>query len=338
MHIFIDESGGFQRNETSEHSISCVCAIIVPGRIVTDFEKGFARLSQSWPRDTSGEVKGRLLSEQHVADLCNFLHPLNIILEVAVMDMNLCKDADVDYHKERQAEGMTVHLTDEHHANLISSVWEMRQVLEQMPRQLYAQAVATTSVVWNAFQHGQLFFCQRWPGELGRYRWVIDAKDKNKITKYENWWQQSVMPLIQSHSIREPGIKLKGGDYSSYNRNFPPIRTPNYLLPHVEGENEKGDDLKAIFRELEFANSETQTGLQVVDILANALRRSLSGRMGRKGWCKMSSLTVHQKDGSVVLKNLGPSSGSVNTSYGAIINEINSGGRSMLVTRKKRRR
>lgn len=338
MHIFIDESGGFQRNECADHSISCVCAIVVPGRNLRALESGFNKISRAWPRSKSGEVKGHLLSEQHLAHLCEFLRPLHVILEVAVMDMNLCEDADVDHHRAQQARGMTVNLTDEHHPELVSSVWKLRRSLEQMPRQLYAQAVALTDVAWTAFEHGQLYLCQRYPGELARYRWVIDAKEKYKITEYEHWWQHSVMPLIQSRSLREPSVKLKGGDYSAYRRNFPASPTPDYLVGPSSRPNETTDDLRAIFRELEFAESEKYIGLQVVDVLANGLRRSLSGRMGRMGWSKISDLTIHQAKGAIILKNIGPRSGSVVTNYADVVNEINAGGRSKLVSKKMKKR
>jgi hypothetical protein len=72
-----------------------------------------------------------------------------------------------------------------------------------MPLQLYAQCVALTHVARRAWEHGMLYFCQRMPGELARFRWVIDAKGKS-ITPQEDWWKVCVKPWLQSQTMRRP--------------------------------------------------------------------------------------------------------------------------------------
>jgi len=333
LNIFIDESGGFQPNPTDAFSISCIGAVVVAGRILADVERGFNLLSAQWPKDSDGEVKGRLLDEHHIAQLCEFLMPFNVLFHPCVMDMNLCSVEDVNAHRSGQAEGMTINLTDAHHPDVVAAVWKLREILERMPRQLYAQAVAMTEAVCEVFELGQLYFCQRWPGELARFRWVVDAKNREKITEYEYWWKEAVMPLIQSRSLREPMKMLKGGDYSAYRRHFP----EGPLGEHLGIPQEKGVNLKLIFRELEFAESSTSIGLQIADILTNALRRALSGRLGREGWSGLADLTIHQREGAIVLKNLGRPSGFTARPYGRVLCEINAGGRSLLVARKRTR-
>lgn len=255
------------------------------------------------------------------------------------MDMNLSEDADIDCHKAMQAEGITGNLTEEHHPNLVKEVWENRRLLEQMPQQLYAQAVALTEVVWNAFQNGQLFFCQRYPGELARFRWVIDAKGKDRITDYEKWWRQSVMPLVQSRSAREPVIHLKGGDYSAFRRNFPSVPVPEHLQTISRNSKTRADNVNAILgREMVFAASEAHVGLQIADILTNALRRSLSSRLQPEGWTPLAKLLIRNRKGAIRLRNFGPRSGSVRTPYAKVINQLNRGGRSMIKQKSELRR
>lgn len=340
MNIYIDESGVFRRSQTKPHSISCVGAAIIPGRHQAKIERDFQALSKEWPRSESGEIKGRLLNERHVADLCQLLASSHVLFEASVMDMNLSEDADIEHHKAMQANGMTANLTDDHHPNLVEEVWRIRQLLEQMPLQLYAQAVALTEVVCKAYQTGQLYFCQRYPGELARFRWVIDAKDKNRITDYEDWWQLSVMPLIESRSRRKPTIHLKGGDYSVFRRNFPSVPIPEHQRPIPDGSTGRGDDLNAILgKEMEFAPSETYIGLQIVDILTNALRRCLSGHLKPEGWEPLRKLLIYNKnEWAISLINLSPREGSVRTPYARVINRLNQGGLSMIKQKSKRRR
>jgi len=128
-----------------------------------------------------------------------------------VMDMATATEEEVSYHRKMQAEGMTRHLTSEHHPNLVAEVHKLRGVLERMSLQLYSEFVTLTHVVRRAMEHGMLYYCQRLPGELARFRWVIDAKSNLNITPHEDWWRVCVKPMLQSRSLRDPLIKLKGG-------------------------------------------------------------------------------------------------------------------------------
>ena len=95
MHIFIDESGNFRRDAQKEHCISCVAAVVIPGRFLSDIEREFAGLTEKWPKASQGEIKGRLLNEDHIAALCGLLRPMHVLVEASVMDMNLSTDEEV---------------------------------------------------------------------------------------------------------------------------------------------------------------------------------------------------------------------------------------------------
>jgi hypothetical protein len=339
MYIFIDESGVFLRDPRRADSISCVGSVIVPGRHLSELERQFRVISAAWPRSADGELKGRLLSEEHIAAVCSILEPLHVLTEFTVVDMNFSEDADVDHHQRMQAEGMTAELTPEHHPNVVTGAWALRRRLEEMPRQLYAQAVALTDLVCKACENGQNYFCQRYPGELGSFRWMIDAKDREKLTPYEEWWRGSVLGLLQSRSLREPFHKLRGGDYSAFYRNFPAAPIPAFLRPHVKRPVKKGDDLRGVFaRELKFGVSSDHIGLQIADILTNALRRALSQRLQPAGWRPIGKLMIHRKGGAIVPMNFGSVEGKIAAPYAPIANELNRMGRSMLIEKNRHRR
>jgi hypothetical protein len=126
----------------------------------------------------------------------------------------------------------------------------LREELERMPLQLYAQLVTLTHVAWRTLGHGMLYFCQRMPGELGRFRWVIDAKGES-VTPQEEWWRVCVKPLLQTRSIRDPLPRLKSGDYSAFARNFPRKPVPDYLRERLRPGTRTVGDLTAVFAEME---------------------------------------------------------------------------------------
>lgn len=338
MHIFIDESGGFQRAPARDHSISCVGAAIIPGRYLSNVEEGFRALSAEWPRE-NGEVKGKLLNEQHFEALCRFLEPLHVIFEATVIDLNLMTNAEVAYHQTKQAELLTANLTEEHSPVLVAEVHSLRATLERMPPQLYAQCMALTELVKRSVDHGTLYFCQRMPGELANFHWRIDAKEKGNVTKYENWWKECVKPLIQSSSMRDPMPMLKGGDYSAFRRNFPEAPMPDYLQKIIGDRIETGIDIKAIFeRSLMFQQSEDSVGLQIADILTNGVRRTLSGRLGPLGGKPIAALMIHRSQGALQFIILGKDM-IAEPGYLAIAKAMNGcAGRIMLVDRKRGQR
>lgn len=43
-------------------------------------------------------------------------------------------------------------------------------------------------------------------------------------------------------------------------------------------------------------SSEPEPGLELVDIVTNALRRGLAGNLGEEGWLPLRSLMIHRRD------------------------------------------
>jgi hypothetical protein len=230
---------------------------------------------------------------------------------------------------------MTKHLTSEHHPDIVAEVHKLRGVLEAMPLQLYAQTVTLTHVVRRALEHGMLYYCQRLPGELGRFRWVIDAKSKLNVTPQEDWWRQCVKPMLQSQSFREPIAMLKGGDYSAYRRNFPCQRVPDYLKERIP-DNRLGNDLSAVLgREMEFADSQQHVGLQIADALTNCVRRALIGNLHADGWRHVRKLMIRHREGSVRFISMGPRHGSIRGQpYALVVKLLTRGERGMLTEKR----
>jgi hypothetical protein len=155
MHIFIDESGTFTHPAASPHAVSVVGALIIPDSVLPSLGQKYARLRTELPME-DGEVKGRLLSENQIADVISVLSRHQVLYEATAIDMGIHTASDVVAHRAAQAERITGHLTPQHHPNVRRGVWELRRRLERMSPQLYVQSVATFSLIERVIRQATL--------------------------------------------------------------------------------------------------------------------------------------------------------------------------------------
>lgn len=275
MHHFIDEGGTF----IPTTGWGVVCSLALPHKEVGPTRREMDRFSRDWPR-RDGELKGGVLQLDHLETLVEVLFRHDAIMHACAIDVSR-EDIDaVDLHKARQCEGITKHLTDEHHPNLVQEVWNLRRVLEGMPRQLYLQCVMMSELIRTASEEVTIYFAQRRPRELAEFEWTIDAKDPRRITTQEKWWRDTLAPLLQSKSRREPFRLFKGPsfNYEYFNRSF--IRKHDMWVPGRARETVEGHDItKLITERLRFVDSRSETLVQAVDILASFSRRLLAGEL-----------------------------------------------------------
>jgi hypothetical protein len=217
LHIFIDESGTF----IPETGWAVVCSLAIPHTDVGPARREIGRLSRDWPRQ-DGELKGGILGPSHLQSLVEVLFRRDALMHACAIDVSREDNASVDRHKARQCDGMTKHLTADHHPDLVRQVWDLRRVLEGMPRQLYIQCITMTQLVRIASEEVTLYFAQRRPREIAQFEWTMDAKDPRRITSQEKWWREALAPLLESGSRREPFIFVKDAafNYKYFDRSF----------------------------------------------------------------------------------------------------------------------
>ena len=314
------------------HSISAVGALVIPTSSMKGFEKLYGRLRRRLPTD-KGEVKGKQLSENQVIEVAALLRKVGALFEVVAIDMGMHSEEEVLLHKASQGEAITAHLSSDHHPSMVEQVWELRRQLEAMPLQLYAQSAAMGELVYHTLNQANVYHSYRTASELGEYHWVIDAKDRTKVTPWEEWWSIVIFPMLESHSFREPFIKAEGGDCRWHDR----FKTePNeYKLQFVQ-DPEKGDfyDLRPIMKEDFRFSSDPEFGLEAADILTNTIRRSMSGHFGRRGWMALPALMIHRNDHYIRLISLSQNVGAIpRVPYLRVLNDFRSGGRLVLPNR-----
>jgi len=324
MRIFIDESGTF----TGQNNISAVGALIIPDQHFKGFEKLYGRLRPKLPQE-KGEVKGRLLREEHIREVVAILRKLGCLFEVVVVDSACHSEAEIAAHKARQEEEITKNLTGQHHQSLINQVNFLRDQLVSTPLQLYVQSCALAELVYNSIYHANLYYSFRLAKELGEYHWVIDAKDRDKLTRWEQWWSTVVMPIIESKSFREPFAAAEGGDYRAQER----FRTElsEYKKQFMK-DPKKGEtfDLRPVLKEDFRFSWEPEYGLEAADILVNAVRRSLAGNFQREGWLPIRELMVHLSKHYIQLISFAPADRKPpELAYKKVLSDFSTGGRNM---------
>ena len=329
MNIFIDESGTFTLPVGDGHSISAVGSLVIPSHSMKGFERLYGRLRSELPKH-KGEVKGRLLSEDQVVAVANLLRKIGGIFEVVAIDMGLHSEEQIKEHKLGQAQKFTANLTPEHHPNAVRRIRELRDQLENMPLQLYAQSIAMEELVYHTLNHANLYHSLRTASELREYYWVIDAKDPLKTTPWEEWWSIVILPMLEAHTFREPFISVEGGDYRWHDQFR--IDPSAYKRQFVKNK-DSGDffDLRPLMTEHLRFSSLPEFGLEAVDILTNTIRRSMSGNFGRAGWLTLRQLMIHHKDHYVRLICIADEiKEKTGLPYSGMINDFRSGGRLIL--------
>jgi hypothetical protein len=326
VHIFVDESGTFVTRDDGS-SVGAVGALVVTESQFPDFSRRYEQLRPLLQKDAD-EVKGRLLAERNVARVVNVARRSGLIYEVTVIDFPKDRGPEIAEHRARQCEALTGGLTEAHQPSLVAAVQALRRRLEEMPLQLYAQCVATFDVLWTTLKHAILYYCQREPHSLSRFHWVIDAKAVNGITGWEEWWTTIVRPHLQARALREPFPRLEEGDYSHIAGGE--MQAPAYLVKDFPGlAGKKGINLGNAFAEIEF-QPDPLAGLEVVDVLTNAIRRALIGRLGVRGWEGISGIMIDRGVPYVHMAGFANDRRPVAEPAASVLRQLSTGGRSMM--------
>jgi hypothetical protein len=323
MHVFIDESGPF----TGFHagSISVVGALAIPDGRLALLKKQYAKIRVSLPLE-KGEVKGRLLNEEQIDKVVRLLSRNEAVFEGTVIDLGLHTEAAVLEYKKQHGEQMLAKVPNFREDVRPEVEKASRQILEtSVP--LYLQAITTFDVLHRLIGHMTAYFCQRRPSELGTFAWVVDGKDPVAVTKWETWWPFYAQGAVATMSKRRPAPLPPFGDYSFFDR-----------FCATDDDGEKGMDLKLLLTNIRFSTN-AEEGLELVDIVTNAIRRTLTGKLQKDGWKNIHRVMVHRNEPYLNFILLGDEDVVARgASYEKVVNEgFSSQGKSMLTPSNRRR-
>jgi len=225
---------------------------------------------------------------------------------------------------------MVENLTDEFGPLALELVNAQRRQLIEMKLPGYVQSTLTFNLLQRTLENATLYHCQRNPRELGEFTWVVDAKDRGSLpTSWERWWTQIMLPTLQGWSFEKPGARLVGGDY----RYFEPY-LDNEVLPHLKDVFElaagdpKPTNLSRVFADIRFS-SRADAGLELVDVLTNAVRRAMRGNLGPRGWMPIREVMIHRRDHYIALISLNAER-DYSMEYSSVLHGFTGGGRGML--------
>ena len=310
MRICIDEAGPFVPPASQQSSYDLVLALVIPSSSEAELFYEFLRLRDSWPGPQQVEIKGSKLDEGQAAQVIDLLAQFDVLVHFVAVDTAMHGAAVVDDFKSRQAQRITAHITREHHPEMVHQLAQLERAMNSMPNQLFVQAQVTMDLMFKTVCDATLYYVQRDPTELGDIAWDVDRKGRT-LTQMEEMWSTLILPMSESHFMREPIIFLKEGDYSHFTRKYETnLADDPEMARHLAWtyqtygkamieEQEKESVINArllLTEQLRFLDSTDSLGLQLADMLAATLRRAFNSRLQRSGWERFGRLVVHDPE------------------------------------------
>jgi hypothetical protein len=298
LHIFIDESGTFTGVGADAPAVSVLGALVLTSHSLPKLFRRYDRLRANLPKNGKGEVKGSKLNEAQVAAVVELLRKNGAIFCASMIDLAAHTPEDIAGHRNCRSASLAANLTDGHTQELRDGVAALQDRMAGFSDQLYIQGAVMIDLLYRIMQDMIVYHCQRFPKELAEFHWVVDAKDPVVVTDWEDWWSKTLVIWLQAMSLERPGAMLPGGDFRHFKR-FIFDELPAYLrdvAPPGDRTYGAGVDLQLMYRESFRFSSDPEPGLELVDIVTNALRRGLVGNLGQAGWLPLRGLMIHRSD------------------------------------------
>jgi hypothetical protein len=107
---------------------------------------------------------------------------------------------------------------------------------------------------------------------------------------------------------------------------------PNWI-PRPEGSADTATNIRLLMTEHFRYSSDHEPGLELVDIVVNAVRRAMVGNLQLEGWRGLPGLMVHRKSHYIRLVSLHEPKKLERLGYENVLRHFMSGGRNMMAPR-----
>lgn len=252
-----------------------------------------------------------------------------------MIDMGLHKLEEIEAHMEGQMQGMSASLTDEHHPNVWETIQRLQNTLSAMKPPQYVQAVMILDLLHRLLDHAKLFYVQRTPAELGNFSWIFDAKgDDSTKNTWEEWWTTLRGPVLQSMAMRKPSARLVGANYRAFEKRYCSTEWPDHL-PEREANAPPAMEITKLFQDTRFS-SEVEAGLELADVVANAIRRTVAGRLAKSAWGPLTRLFIARRQHCIHFIALNGVT-KADPTYSGNVRAFGKGARSMIPEHVRRR-
>lgn len=278
MHLFIDESGTFVPGVGRAEAWCVVAAYVVPEAQRRAAEEVLRQLKRREGRVTSREIKLRdVTSESNYLAFLDELAALDGTLYASAVDAHRNSLTAVSQHKAHQVEALLENIPIIHDAHVRSAFQARAERFSRLSPQLYLQVVCQYQLLAAIIRQAVMYYVQRHPATLGRFRWRADQKNSmNSI--FDESFRDHAGPMLQSISLKEPAPMLIGADYRHFQRFRFRDGAPAYLKNTYGLEVGDGFNVAMVMHEdFSFVDSAMNVGVQIADLLASGLRRCLRG-------------------------------------------------------------
>lgn len=280
MHIYIDESGVF-RPATNSHAWCVVTALVVPEPVVRKLAPLLLPYKLACGKRYDEEVKLRDLREDQILSFLGKLSAIDCTAYCVAAEMSLVTDEQAQLHQNEQVEKITHHVDKMKYPEGRARLLALGEDVSGLSSQLYMQLVCQVILVKEVIDRAILFHVQRTPKCLRRFRWRIDQKNTTK-SLFEMTFEKVAPSLLQSMALSEPTYACTDFDYSSMEEFvYTKENAPTYLRDTYGLDVSPAGGLKVgklLRSDLAFPSSQSEAGLQAVDLVASSVGRLLRGR------------------------------------------------------------
>lgn len=278
MHLFLDESGSFVPGTLAPEAWCVVAAFVLPEAHRRPAEEALGILKRRLGRAVTEEIKLRDVTDENLYR--GFLSSLASgqgTLFACATDTHRNSAPVVARHLEHQVEMLVEHIPRMKFPEARAGLQDRANRFGRLSPQLYLQIVCQYRLLSRILRHAVLYYVQRTPATLGRFRWRVDRKNQMNSV-FDESFRDFAAPMLQTMSFTEPQLMLEGADYRHFDRYHYADGPPSYLKDIYGLHVESGYNITMVMREdFEFVDSATNAGVQISDLLASGLRRCLRG-------------------------------------------------------------
>lgn len=275
MIIAIDESGSFV-SANARNSWCVVAAYVFSERIKSRSFAALKKLKRATGVSDHEEIKLKNVAERNYFQFLFDLSKLNGVLFAVATDSHINTNEALVEHRRVQANKIRENVPRMIYKEGKRAITILSDEIDTISPQLYAQLQCQVVLFNDIFHRAILYYVQRDPYTLRKYKWRIDQKNTTKST-YERAFEKVVCPILQTISFREPMIFLKEADYSHMDPFiYSEGEVPEYIEEAYGKKLSDGVNIGKIIRDdIEFPNSKLDMSVQIADLLAAGIRRCL---------------------------------------------------------------
>lgn len=277
MNIYIDESGSFA-TAPAPGAWNVVAALAAPEATRRGLERAVHQMKTRSRRLKGKETKIGDIGEQEYVKFIGDLARLEIAVFCVATDAGRHGNEEVVRHQKDQVESLLEHIDKMKHEGGRKGVLQLASQLEKLPPQLYVQLFCQIFLMFDVVSRVILYFVQRNPACLREFRWRIDQKDVSR-TNFEDAFEKLSPAILQTMSIEEPLMMVRGFDYSMMKKyEFKDGKPPEYLEKVYGIRAESGFNIQKLVRgDIKFMDSRDSIGIQAADLVVSGIRRCLRG-------------------------------------------------------------